>query len=198
MAEDTEKNETASPHLESPTLLKSLPPTDPRVLREITAAQLGNIHYAAIGRVAAAGALFESTVDQHLFEIAGLGIEAGICFTGQMIGPRPRIDAFIALVRLKGLNGRKWNEKLEEIAKGATGLAEQRNRAVHDVWDVSHPEKPQRIEATARRTVRSTLVHVPTTELLDLEVAILRFGERFDEMAYQITDELFSSPDRVP
>jgi hypothetical protein len=45
------------------TILGSLPQTDPAVIREMENARLGQNHYAAIGRVAAAWARFEFAID---------------------------------------------------------------------------------------------------------------------------------------
>jgi len=206
MSEEEPKPQTTNPllaaymgalSLASETLLAPLPPTDPAVLREITEAQLGRIHYAAIGRVAAAWASFEAYMDEVLWGFAGLDGEVGTCFTGQMTGARPRLDAFISLMRHLGA-ARKWNKPFEALSQDVSSLGEQRNRAVHDVWELSNPATPQRAEATARRKVRVLKVHVPTTELLELEKHIVNLAERFNKMAGAIWGELNPSPEISP
>ena len=180
---------SAPPYWQTAGVLGNLAPTNPAVLQVMAEARLGNIHYAAIGRVAAAWAHFEALVDMWLHEFAGVDTEVGVCFTGQMIGARPRIDGFIALARHRGA-ARKWNKKLGELAKYAQALGEQRNRAVHDVWELSDPMTPHRLEATARQTVRVLPVHVPTQDLLDLGSHIAQLEQRFDKTAYTIFNEL--------
>jgi hypothetical protein len=113
-----------------------------------------------------------------------------------MIGPRPRIDAFIALVRQLGA-AKSWNDILEKFAKDAQGLAEQRNRAIHDVWQMDDPTYPQRLEATAKRAARLLKVHVPTKELIALADKIDALRARFDDdIANKSFNELHASPDK--
>jgi hypothetical protein len=164
-------------------------------LKAMANMRLGNLHFAVIGRIAALWAHFESVIDSRLFAFANLKPETGVCFTGQMIGIRPRVDAFIALVRQLGAD-KRWNPALEKFASDARGLAEQRNRAVHDVWQMDDPAQPQRLEATARRKVRLEKIHVPTEELIALADSIDNLITRFvDEIAGGIFDELRASPD---
>jgi hypothetical protein len=177
-------------------LLESLPPTDPAVLKTIEDARRGNIHFAAIGRVAALWAHFEALIDAWLMTFSGLEEEISVCFTGQMLGSRPRVDAFIALVRQLGAD-RKWVGVLEAFAKDVQGLQEQRNRAIHDVWQMTDTERPQRREASARRVVRILSIHVPTRELIALAGNIDKLRERFDAIAQEILSGLSASPDKV-
>jgi hypothetical protein len=179
-----------------PTLLGSLPSTDLQILKAIADARLSNIHFAVIGRIAALWSYLESVIDRWLWTFAEIQPEIGVCFTAQMIGPRPRIDAFIALVRQLGA-AKSWNDILEKFAKDAQGLAEQRNRAIHDVWQMDDPTCPQRLEATAKRAARLLKVHVPTKELIALADKIDALRARFDDdIANKSFNELHASPDK--
>jgi hypothetical protein len=142
-------------------------------------------HYAAIGRVAAQWAEFEALVDGWALLFAGVTTEVGVCFTGQMIGPRPRLDAFIALAR-HFCPKSKHLKPLEDFAKDIVGLAEQRNRAVHDVWELTDPQQPQRYEATAKKTVRVLKIHVPTSKLLRLVENIKNKRDEFNKLAHLV------------
>ncbi len=150
-----------------------------------------------IGRVAAAWARFEVSIDLWLCDFAEVSYKVGTCFTAQLIGPRPRMEAFIAIVRYFGADD-SWNKSLEGIAKDVQALAEQRNRAVHDVWELSDASSPLRLEKTARRKVKMLAIHVPTKELIDLETNIIRLDERFHLMAGRLYHQLRSSPDKSP
>jgi hypothetical protein len=177
--------------------LTKFPRTDSGILKEIENARLSNGHYSAIGQVAQAWAYFEAIVDTWLSALLNRPFPMVVCLTGQLIGPRGRIDGFIALVRVLGSRA-KWNDDLEDIAKRVTGLAEQRNRAVHDLWDLTSPATPIRREATAKRHVRVLDVPVPTHELLELKDSIYQLANEFDDMASSIFTELHSSPGKWP
>jgi hypothetical protein len=175
------------------TVLSSLPPTDPATLKAFRNGRLAHQHYAAIGRVAAMWARFEVTIDLWLIEFAGVPPEVGICFTGQLLGPRARVDAFMALARHLGAADR-FNKPLEKLATAVQGLGEQRNRAVHDVWELQDAAEPLRLERTAKRKLRALAVHVPTKELHKLEWQISRLDMEFAVLAAQIWHQLHASP----
>jgi hypothetical protein len=183
MAEEPKK--PIVPHTDTPTSFESLPATDPAVLREMESARLGQIHYAAIGRVAAAWSRFEFHLDGWNMTLADLPDGIGACFTAQVLGSRGRVDCFIALVRHLGASG-KWNTQLEEFATEVVKLGEQRNRAVHDIWQLDNPSEPHRLEVSAKRSVRIAILHVPTRWLLDLEAKIIAIDARFHGLAAQI------------
>jgi hypothetical protein len=162
-------------------------------LQKMEDARVSNEHYAAIGRVAATWAYFEAVVDSWISAFILRPPAVTACVTSQMVGPRSRLDAFIALARLLGAR-KKWNRALEEFANDAIGLGERRNRAVHDVWDLSQPTTPRRLEATAKKTLRLLKVHVPTSELIELAAQIGELANRFDDLASGIFSEIHSHP----
>ncbi len=131
-------------------LLSNLPRTDPQVLKQWENARISRQRYAAIGHVAASWSYFEAIIDSWIWALINRPGNVGVCLTGQMIGPGPRISAFIALVRELGSKS-KWNQKLEDMAKDAIAMSESRNRAIHDVWNLSEPSQPLRQEATAKK-----------------------------------------------
>ena len=158
---------------------------------------LSNIHYAMIGRVAAAFARFEVSVDLWLNDFAGVSDGVGLCLTGQITNPGARIDAFIAMARHFGADD-KWNKPFEQLAKDVKGMAEQRNRAVHDVWELSNPATPVRLERTARREAKMLSIHVPTQKLHEMELNIVQLERRFNQIAAQLFAQLRASPYRLP
>ena len=92
---------------------------------------LSSEHYAAIGRVAVEWAIFESNIDLSAIRLAKINHEAGICFTAQITGSGRKLDAYIAIAQWRGAT-KKTMGKLHELAKDSTGLAERRNKIVHD------------------------------------------------------------------
>lgn len=180
-----------------PSLLSSTPQTDPAVLQAFTDDRLRAAHYSALGQVVAAWANFESLLDFWLMVFAKLEEGVGVCFTSQISGSGPRIDGFIALVRYLGA-ANKWLTNLEKFANDARGLSLQRNRAVHDVWDMHLPSSPLRFEVSAKRAVRVVQIHVPTEELLHLVENIETLRERFEDMALEINVQIRASHGTPP
>jgi hypothetical protein len=170
-------------------LLAAAPAMDLATAAAFENERLREAHYSAIGQVAAAWSYFEGVLDFWLLVYAGLEVEIGACFTGQMLGSRPRVEGFIALARYLGA-AKRWNEPLEMFAKDVQALSEQRNRAVHDVWDMHLPSSPLRFEISAKRVVRVLQIHVPTQELLHLVRNINVLGRRFEDLASPIWGEI--------
>lgn len=136
-------------------------------------------HFAAIGRVAEQWSRFERWIDVGCWSAAQVDAETGVCLTSQIAGHGRKLDAFIALVRLKGASGASI-AKLNKIAADAAGLAEQRNRLVHDPWvDVGGFGIPHRIEASARRTAVYRHVAVLTEDVQAVEKRIETLLGRF-------------------
>ena len=119
-------------------------------------------HYAAVGKVASAWALFEGLVDVSIWQVAGLNPQNGACITAQITGSARKLDALISLVRHH--HGDAAVAKLNKIAQTSQGLAEQRNRIVHDPW-IQEGGSPARLETTARKRVVVATIAVSTTEV---------------------------------
>lgn len=139
-------------------------------------------HYSAIGRVAAAWAYFEATVDTATIDLAGLSGSVGVCFTSQIAGIGRKMDAYIALAREKG-TPEPLVSNLTRLASEATAFAEKRNRVVHDVWIFDHPNPPQRYEASARKRVKLGPVAASTETLHKYVEGIRDLSDRFEALA---------------
>jgi len=86
-------------------------------------------HHAAIGKVVAAWSYFEAVVDTWSSHFANISPEISVCFTSQMIGHRPKMNALFSLIRIKDVDA-KDSKRLNQILEKTTGLAEQRNRII--------------------------------------------------------------------
>jgi hypothetical protein len=134
-------------------------PNDP-VIADVVRHQLEERnHLSAIGRVAAAWSTFEAVVDTGCIRLAGLETENGVCLTSQIAGILRKLDAYIALARLRTLPD-ELVKKLNKFHDKAREAGEKRNRLVHDVWYFKQHGPPERLEATARRLLR--LEYIPT------------------------------------
>jgi hypothetical protein len=151
-------------------------------------------HLAAVGSVAGHWAVMEMHIDVCALQLAGLGNEqVGLCFTAQITGSARKLDAYIAVAKLKGAE--KTAAELDKFAKDTARLSEQRNRAVHDPWHIEKDQTPLRIEVTARKKLRLKMVPVSTEELLSLTKSIRAHAERFLKLNEAIKAEIASLPE---
>jgi hypothetical protein len=155
--------------------------------------RITDLHYSAIGRVAASWAYFEAVIDTMTAHLMDVTVEIGTCVLSQAPGLR-RLDAFIALAKYRNAKVKDIG-KLDEIAKRAAVLGQRRNRALHDVWDLSNPEEPLRREATARRKLRFMSIPVSTQELLDVVKDIYDMSWQFLDIAGAIFNQIHSMPE---
>lgn len=164
------------------------PPTPEDVAAWKADAALREAHYAAIGRVAANWAYLEYEIDRHCIELGGLTLGPAACLTAQIAGPGRKLDAYIAIADLYGLSS-AHAKLLHKFAKDAQGVAERRNRTVHDPWFlVAADTQARRFEVTAKRHLVFDLVHHPTPKVSQLASDIEALTERFGSLAKEVRD----------
>jgi hypothetical protein len=134
-------------------------------------------HMSYVGMVATAWAELEITIDLSATRVARIPYDVGVCFTAQVIGSNRKIDAYLSVVRLRGV--KRYNGDLELFAKDTAALAERRNRVVHDPWIIIGNAPPSRFEATARRSLRLQYVEMATDQVIKLGDEILNHTDRF-------------------
>jgi hypothetical protein len=140
---------------------------------------------------------FEALLDGLALELADIPSEVGLCFTAQVAGSARKLDAYIAVAKVRG--AKKASALLEgDFAKRTAALAEQRNRAVHDPWLIQEGNIPQRFEITARRKLRSEMVPVTTDDLITLAKHIEEHTRRFFEIDEQIRTQIGASHETLP
>src|SRR5262245_49795918 len=122
--------------------------------------------YALIGRVAAEWARLEHKLDVMIWKMANIPSAIGSCITGQMIGHRPRFNTLGALGAILGLSDRLLGD-LEQLANSTSGLADERNRIVHDAWFID--------TGTGHiAQFRSVLPRRKTSGFVDIDDAVVR------------------------
>ncbi len=139
-------------------------------------------HYAALGIVASNWAIFETTIDIWNLKLADISPQFGTCLTAQIAGSGRKLDAFISIVKLLRVKNPS-TDTLEKFAKKAGCLAERRNRAIHDPWDLSNPHNPKRLESTARKKLRLQEILVSTDDICNLAGDIATLKNEFDAIA---------------
>jgi hypothetical protein len=146
-------------------------------------------HFAAIGRVAEEWAWFEMWVDTKTLELAGIPFERGVCLTAQISGSARKLNAYIATARYLGAQETAIKQ-LNKFAKETTGLAERRNRIVHDPWLWEKGSVPSMLEVTAQKVLRYHVVPVPTESIDKLARSIMEHTSNFDALHKKIVTEI--------
>jgi spore cortex formation protein SpoVR/YcgB (stage V sporulation) len=120
-------------------------------------------HYAAIGKIVVVWSRFEYEIHTMVRLLAGVNNAFGRCITAQIPSAARAFDALIALAELRspGISKDKsFKRRMERIQS----LAEQRNRAVHDVWTFD-PNSTSRWSTTVRKRYAPNPKEVHTAEL---------------------------------
>lgn len=143
-----------------------------------------------VGRISILWAGFENDLDQLIAELANVEAAAGVCLTGQMIGPGPRFRALIALIRFRELDEKdvaSWNA----LAEKAGGLAGQRNRYIHDnvVVGLDSGVVSQHV-ITADRRAKHELVPFDLAKAHKLWLDIKNAQNRLHELRIQLKSSL--------
>lgn len=148
----------------------------------------------AIGYVVAAWAKVEHDIDEMIWSSAGIeDHDIGACLTSQYSSVHARINALLALARLKGEPEAEIT-KLHKFSKRIADLSERRNRLVHDSWKTTWKLRGVQSRATYRlqRTARAKLDHDYKPVSLD-ELAALK---KEIEEAFSIFND--SKQDEIP
>jgi hypothetical protein len=164
-------------------------PTSPINLSAMSLEAQANVlaHFTAVGVVACEWAGFELILDQSIIEMGRIPEDSGMCLTSQIAGPARKLDAYIALVRLRG--GVAFLKELEAFAKDTTALSERRNRVVHDPWlQFTEGGVASRLETTARRILRHRFVETTRGELVRLCDDIASHANRFCQLHSRILE----------
>jgi hypothetical protein len=133
--------------------------------------------------VANSWARLEFLVDLSALELARVDGDVGWCFTTQIAGSGRKLDAYIAIAKLRGADS--FTGELEAFAKDTAGLAAQRNRIVHDPWR-TYGLVPERLEVTARKKLRRVIVSMSSEEVMACNDRIVALYARFCELHEKI------------
>jgi hypothetical protein len=142
--------------------------------------------YAAIGHVVVEWSDFEFLVDISTLTLAKINNRMGCCLTAQIAGSARKLDAYISIAQFLG--AKKNVKALNTLAKDAQGLAEQRNRIVHDSW--TSLGGFHRFEVTARKVLRAEFIPVSVDDLAKTAENIRLLGDRFHGLTKEVKAEL--------
>jgi hypothetical protein len=90
----------------------------------------------AVGKIAIMWAALEYAISQAIWELCNVEAAAGACITAQLIGPGPRIRAFISLIDFRAHDPQCENEEklitqFNKLAQRIEAFGRQRNSYIH-------------------------------------------------------------------
>ncbi len=94
----------------------------------------GHPIFAMVGLVASEFARLEHTLDETIWDLAGLESPRGASITAQLMGVGPRCLTIIALHAQRGLPEETRRRKISSFMDQAHRLSDKRNRLIHDPW----------------------------------------------------------------
>lgn len=149
--------------------------------------------YAAVGKVASNWSVFEHFVHSSLWVLAKVDDDAGACLTSQIAGPGRALDAFAALVRVRGGDD-PLIKLINQFAAKTRTLGEKRNRAVHDSWNWNKDTgKSYRLQITAQKTLVMGPQPAGTNEMNTLVDLIADHIEEFEKIVELVEKQLGAS-----
>jgi hypothetical protein len=156
-------------------------------------------HLGAVGKVATTWALFEYTIDGALWTLAELKEDWGACITTQMMSISPRLKAYLALVRVRGVPEGDLINRINKFIGDSEPLAQKRNRAVHDPWVIGESSKAvYQLKATANRKLEFGFRPRSLPDLQQISKEIEAHTERFSSLHVEVRAWLWSLQNKGP
>lgn len=156
-------------------------------------------YFDHIGRICAEWAWFEARLDMTIGLLSGLDDRTSAAITSQINGPVPRLRAILSLLELKGV-AKEVRDAVMAFMQKTHGIADDRNRVVHDPWVLDDIRETvlQRRSARIGKTFFHGYKEVSADELMALEKKINDHHIRFIEIAVQIQDDPVGPFRRTP
>jgi hypothetical protein len=124
-----------------------------------------------IARVASVWARLEYDINVTIWALADTRPALGACITSQIFTLQARLDALLALAKIRQLDS-SIIKQINKFADDSRGGQEIRNRIIHDMWlqDRLNPGHMGHLRITAAKKLEFVIASVPLFELTaDLE-----------------------------
>jgi hypothetical protein len=149
-----------------------------------------------IARVASVWARLEYDVSASIWMLAGVRPAMGACITSQIFTLRGRLDALLALAKLRRVDP-VIIKKINRFADDVRGGQEIRNRIIHDQWlqDNLNPGQMGHLRITAAKVLEFEIKPVIFPDLAaDLD-KLEDFQRRFHGIRREIEAALLTLPE---
>lgn len=147
-------------------------------------------HFERIGIICAEWASFEARLDLTIWMLTGLAPAVAAAVTSQITGPVPRLRVILSLLEIKGA-AKQLRDKIADFMNKTHGVADERNRVVHDPWYFEHIG--QAVEQRRSGRIRKSFVHdyveVAVADLDDIAKRIYDHHMNFMEIYVEIQDD---------
>lgn len=157
----------------------------------LSAFETNNDYFTRIGAICAEWAAFEARLDQTIQLLSGMEPAVAAAITSQINGPVPRMRVILSLLEVKGAS-QAVRDKLVAYMNKTHGIADQRNRVVHDPWlyEWTTDNVQQRVSGRIGKTFKHEYKNVSLQELIDLRTAINIHCVAYEGIFVAITDEM--------
>ena len=154
--------------------------------------QIEAAHFEAIGRVVDACAGLDLSIDFTIWELLKVDQLDGACVTAQFISIHPRLKALIALARINGATTSA--DELASFYGEAGGLADRRNRLIHDKRLVNyHTKEVVRFGIATKKSLEFGSKLETIDELNTFAEKMKSMTEKFETIAEKVRKEISTS-----
>lgn len=149
-----------------------------------------------IARVASVWARLEYDVSASIWALADVRPAMGACITSQIFTLRGRLDALLALAKLRRLDA-AIIKKINKFADDVRGGQEIRNRIIHDQWLQDHldPSQMGHLRITAAKVLEFEIKPVIFSDLADDLGKLESFQRQFHQIRQEIDAALPTLPE---
>ena len=146
--------------------------------------------YAQIGRVASELAHLEHMLDLIIWDLIGGDQRLLACITSQIMGVGPRCKAIAGLAAAKHVDD-ALIKPIRKIMSDSYGLADRRNRVIHDPWYLEHSsDTPGQFRAMPYSDPRYGIQDISKEEIDGLLAEIDVMKARVDSFRSHLSDAL--------
>lgn len=154
--------------------------------------------YSLVGRVSSEWAHLEHTLDQIIWNLAGLDAPRGACITAQFMSIWPRYDTIKALLLYRAEHEPTFTEfvsVLNTLSGKTRKPSEDRNRIIHDPWyaDAGDGQTTQ-LRSMPRSDPIYGLLNRDRDEILATIASIGRLSQRAQKLRNRIEAAVRASP----
>jgi hypothetical protein len=149
--------------------------------------------YATVGKIASNWAAFEAILHNSLWVLAKVEDEAGACLTAQIPNVSRALDAFAALVRLRG-GSDALITRIRIFTEKTHGLSSRRNRAIHSPWNRDwETGKASRLVITAQKKLVFGPEEVDLAHMSKLVDDTHDHVQTFEKIIAEVSEQLSAS-----
>lgn len=139
-------------------------------------------YFEVIGRISVEWGSFEAALDRLIWVLSGTTRQTCAAITSQINGPVPRLRAILSLLELKGVFPDLLSD-MNQFMQRTHGIADERNRVLHDPWLFEH--RDQTVEQARSARIGKKFVHDYKPVTIE---GLNEIGRRINEHALKLVE----------